>query len=55
MIHVLDAGQIVESGTHESLLDRGGQYAQSWFSQVEGSSCLMHVLNQSKSPNGMPE
>lgn len=42
MIHVMEAGQIVESGTHDDLLAQGGLYAQSWFAQVEGGS------------NGMP-
>jgi ATP-binding cassette, subfamily B, bacterial len=37
MIHVMDAGQIVESGPHDDLLAQGGLYAQSWFTQVEGS------------------
>lgn len=36
MIHVMDAGQIVESGKHEELLVRGGLYAQSWVAQVQG-------------------
>ncbi|MCA9968978.1 MAG: ABC transporter ATP-binding protein [Anaerolineales bacterium] len=34
MIHVLDAGEIVESGTHEALLAQNGRYAQSWQAQV---------------------
>jgi ATP-binding cassette, subfamily B, bacterial len=29
-IHVMDAGRIVESGTHEGLLERGGVYAGLW-------------------------
>jgi ATP-binding cassette subfamily B protein len=37
VIHVMRRGQIVESGTHQELLDLGGLYAQSWRSQVEAS------------------
>jgi ABC-type multidrug transport system fused ATPase/permease subunit len=34
VIHVLDDGQIVESGSHAELLARGGRYAESWQSQM---------------------
>jgi ATP-binding cassette subfamily B protein len=36
MIHVMDHGRIVESGTHDHLLTLGGHYAKSWLVQVEG-------------------
>jgi ATP-binding cassette subfamily B protein len=42
MIHVMDEGQIVEAGPHDDLLAQGGLYAQSWFTQVEGSPRLAH-------------
>jgi ATP-binding cassette, subfamily B, bacterial len=38
VIHVMRAGQIVESGTHSELLQRDGLYAQSWRSQMETPS-----------------
>ena len=34
IIHVMDAGAIVESGTHDELLALGRLYARSWFAQV---------------------
>jgi ABC-type methionine transport system ATPase subunit len=33
VIHVMSAGEIVESGTHAELLSRSGLYAQSWLAQ----------------------
>jgi ATP-binding cassette subfamily B protein len=38
IIHVMRAGQIVESGNHEQLLAQAGLYAQSWQSQMGSMS-----------------
>ncbi len=35
IIHVMDDGEIIESGTHEELVDQEGHYAESWRAQVE--------------------
>ena len=34
VIHVMDAGRVVESGSHAELLARGGAYARSWAAQM---------------------
>jgi ATP-binding cassette subfamily B protein len=47
IIHVMDAGQIVESGTHDQLLAKDGTYAKSWAAQVTGQSpAAEHVSAQ---------
>ncbi|MBT5877258.1 MAG: ABC transporter ATP-binding protein, partial [Candidatus Latescibacteria bacterium] len=33
IIHVMDAGCIQESGTHDDLIKQGGRYASSWKDQ----------------------
>lgn len=35
MIHVMEAGRIIESGTHGELLELGGRYGQSWQEQMQ--------------------
>ena len=34
VIHVMEEGCIVESGSHEELLRKGGRYAASWAAQM---------------------
>ena len=35
MIHVMDHGAIIESGSHRELLERGGRYAEAWSAQMK--------------------
>jgi ATP-binding cassette subfamily B protein len=35
IIHVMDRGKIVESGTHQELVAHGGLYSQSWATQMQ--------------------
>ncbi|MEO5676106.1 MAG: hypothetical protein ABIQ84_01040, partial [Usitatibacter sp.] len=38
VIHVMDEGRIVESGSHDELITRDGRYARSWRSQMREPS-----------------
>jgi ATP-binding cassette subfamily B protein len=40
-IHVMDAGRIVESGSHHELLEREGRYAAAWSAQLEAAAPLV--------------
>jgi ATP-binding cassette subfamily B protein len=50
VIHVMERGQVVESGSHAELCMRGGRYAQSWRQQVRDtqSSDLQSTLSTSE-------
>jgi ATP-binding cassette, subfamily B, bacterial len=40
IIHVMDKGRIVQSGSHSQLLQRGGAYADSWNAQMRAEQGL---------------
>jgi ATP-binding cassette subfamily B protein len=42
IIHVMDSGRIIESGTHDELLLRGGKYAASWREQIRAGKYADH-------------
>ena len=48
MIHVMAEGRIVESGTHDQLIVRGGLYARPWNAQVQGKRL---PIEQSSAPS----
>jgi len=51
IIHVMDQGRIVESGTHDELVNLGGRYAISWKQQMrEGCTPHSHSLSSAALP-----
>lgn len=42
VIHVMDAGRIIESGTHSRLVGSGGRYAESWQIQMQARGVEDH-------------
>jgi len=43
MIHVMNRGRIIESGTHKQLLEQNGSYAQSWSRQMTSTAYAQSV------------
>jgi ATP-binding cassette subfamily B protein len=44
VIHVLEDGRIVESGSHQKLLDLGGRYAYSWARQTQAGGARESLI-----------
>jgi ATP-binding cassette subfamily B protein len=44
VIHVMEGGRVVESGTHEALLAAGGRYASSWTAQTGTRDAVLRVV-----------
>jgi ATP-binding cassette, subfamily B, bacterial len=43
VIHVMDRGRIIESGSHQRLIDQNGLYAQSWSRQMTSNAYAKSV------------
>jgi ATP-binding cassette, subfamily B, bacterial len=43
-IHVMEGGEIVESGSHDELIALGGRYATSWFQQTQSDPVLPAMM-----------
>ena len=42
VIHVMEDGRVIESGSHRDLLDLGGRYAASWSEQNRNAETALH-------------
>lgn len=47
VIHVMKDGRIIESGSHQELVARGGLYAQSWLTQMQAAADTSNDASQS--------
>src|SRR5690625_7533095 len=54
LILVMEAGDIVEQGTHDQLLESGGAYARLYRSQVEGASIDIDAGEEARAEEGAP-
>ena len=41
LIYVMDGGRVIESGTHQELVELGGRYASSWRSQMSDAEQVL--------------
>lgn len=49
IIHVMDEGQIVESGTHQELMAIEGRYARSWMAQMRAAATATQDITSAQS------
>jgi ATP-binding cassette subfamily B protein len=55
IIHVMDKGQIIESGSHDELVASDGFYAQSWIAQMKSNKGDSSILEEGAVGIGTPK